>query len=155
MNALQIALRYLERRARTEAELRQKLADRQVPPQEIEAVLVKMKEFGYIDDKKFAENFQRSRNDYKPTGVQRLRIELTQKGVSREIVQQVQAEKEDEVELAYQAAQTRLRQYSNLEPAVFERRMVGFLARRGFGYDVIKRVMTRLRDESNKKDDSE
>jgi regulatory protein len=145
MNALQIALRYLERRARTEAELRQKLTDRQVPPQEIEAVLVKMKQFGYIDDQKFAADFQRSRNDYKPTGVQRLRMELRQKGVSKDIIEQIAVEKEDEIELAHAAAKTRLRQYSNLEATVFERRMIGFLARRGFGYDVIKVVMGKIK----------
>lgn len=149
MNALQIALRYLERRARTEAEIRQKLTERQVPPQEIEAVLVKLKEIGYINDQQFAENFQRSRNDYKPTGVQRLRIELRQKGVPKEIVQAVQVEKEDEAELALRAAQSRLRQYSNLEPAVFERRMIGFLARRGFSYDVIKQALRNVKIEDS------
>lgn len=144
MKALQIALRYLERRARTEAELRQKLADRQVPPQEIEAVLVKLRQYGYIDDQKFARDFQRARNDYKPMGVQRIKIELKLKGIPKEIVQNVSAEPEDEVELAYRAAETRLRQYSNLDPETFKRRMTGFLARRGFGYGTIKSVLIRL-----------
>lgn len=149
MNGLQIALRYLERRARTEVELRHKLTDRQIPPQEIEAVLAKLKELGYVNDQKYAEDFQRSRNDYKPMGTQRLRMELRQRGVPKEIIQHVHAEKEDEIVLAYRAAQARLRQYSHLAPAVFERRMIGFLARRGFHYDVIKQAMQRLNDRSN------
>lgn len=141
MKALQIALRYVERRARTEAELRKKLTDRQIPPQEIEAVLVKLKEYGYINDEKFIQDYQRARNDYKPMGVQRIKMELNLKGVPRDLVQTVSAEKEDEYTLALTAAQSRLRQYGNLTPEVFQRRMIGFLARRGFTYDVIQKVM--------------
>ncbi len=148
MNALQLALRYLERRARTEKELRQKLADRQVPPQEIEAVLVKLKGYGYINDVKFARDWQRSRDTYKPMGARRLRIELQLKGIPKEIVQTVQAEQAKEVELAYQAAESRLRQYSNLDSETFRRRMTGFLARRGFSYSVIKLVFEKLESNS-------
>lgn len=148
MKALQLALYYLEKRARTEKELREKLARKQIPPQEIEAVLVKLKEFGYIDDVKFAQNFQRARNDYKPMGVRRIKLELAIKGVPKDIVSTISAEKEDEYQLALAAAESRLRQYANLEPAVFERRMTGFLARRGFSYDTIKKVLNELKSGS-------
>ncbi len=147
MNALQLALRYLERRARTEYELRQKLTEKQVPPQEIEAVLVKLKEYGYINDAQFASNFQRARDDYKPMGVRRIKIELRQKGVPKELIETVDAEKEKELRLAYSAAETRLRQYRSLPKEVFYRRMVSFLARRGFDYGIIKQVMERLKDQ--------
>jgi regulatory protein len=141
---LQLALYYLEKRGRTEKELREKLARKEVPPQEIEAVMAKLKELGYVDDVKFVANFQRSRNEYKPMGVRRLKQELYIKGAPKELIETVTAEKEVEQELAFQAAQTRLRQYSNLEPEVFKRRMTGFLARRGFNYGTIKQVLERL-----------
>lgn len=146
MKALQLALYYLGRRARTEQELRDKLARKQIPPQEIEAVLAQLKGYGYIDDEKFARDFQRARNDYKPMGVQRIKLELRRKGIAKEILETVAAEKEEEINLALTAAETRLRQYAGLEPAVFERRMMAFLARRGFSYDVIKRVFERLQE---------
>lgn len=141
---MRLALYYLEKRGRTEKELREKLARKDVPPQEIEAVMAKLNQLGYIDDAKFTANFQRSRNEYKPTGVRRLRQELYLKGVPKEIIATVASEIEAEVELATAAAQTRLRQYSNLEPSVFKRRMMAFLARRGFDYNVIKQVLERL-----------
>jgi regulatory protein len=144
MDALQIALRYLQRRARTESEIRKKLADRQIPPQEIEAVMVRLKEYGYINDQKFATDYQRFRNDFKPMGAQRLKMELQLKGIPKDVVQQVSAEFEDEKELAWRAAQTRLRQYSYLTPEIFQRRMIAFLGRRGFSYSVIKTVLDRL-----------
>ncbi len=145
MNPLHIALRYLERRARTEKELRQKLADRYVVPQEVEAVLGKLKDLGYINDQKFALDFQRSHDDYKPVGKQRLKMDLTMKGVPKEIIATITTDKEKEYTLALRAAQTRLRQYANLDSQIFYRRMSGFLARRGFDYGTIKRVIEDVR----------
>lgn len=144
MNALQIALRYLEKRARTEKELRDKLAQRQVAPTEIDEIVAKLKSYGYINDQKFVIDYQRYRNDFKPMGVQRLKMELYQKGVNKEAMQLLQASKEEERQLALAAAESRLRLYSKLEPSVFERRMTGFLARRGFSYETIKYVLSRL-----------
>ncbi len=141
---MQQALRYLERRARTEQELRKKLRDKQLPPQAIEAVLVKLKDLGYVNDQKYALDFQRSRDDYKPTGKQRLKVELYQKGVPKDVIETVQTDKEKEFSLALRAAETRLRQYAGLDKEVFYRRMSGFLARRGFDYGTIKQVIDKL-----------
>jgi regulatory protein len=38
-------------------------------------------------------------------------------------------------------AQRKLRTYSSLDPITFRRRMSGFLLRRGYGYDVVSRVL--------------
>ena len=141
---MQQALRYLERRARTEQELRKKLRGKQLPPQAIEAVLVKLKDLGYVNDQKYALDFQRSRDDYKPTGKQRLKVELYQKGVPKDVIETVQTDKEKEFSLALRAAETRLRQYAGLDKEVFYRRMSGFLARRGFDYGTIKQVIDKL-----------
>ena len=149
MDAFALALYYLERRARTEKELRDKLARKQVPADTIETILTKLKGLGYINDQKFAQNFQRYRNDFKPVGLRRLKMELYQKGVPKEIIQSVSVEKDDEERLALEAAKTRLRQYSNLDSETFKRRMIGFLSRRGFTYDTIKRIMTTLDSKEN------
>ncbi len=145
-NPFQVALRFLERRARTEKELRQKLAEKQFDATQIDQTIERLKGYGYINDQKFATDFQRFRDDYKPMGVHRLKMELSQKGIPKDILETVAAPKEKEIELAWQAAQTRLRQYARLEPEVFRRRMTNFLARRGFGFEVIKRVFERLKE---------
>lgn len=144
LNAMKLALYYLGRRARTEQEMRDKLAAKEIPTEEIEAVIKKLKEYGYIDDQKFAQDFQRSRDDYRPTGVRRLKLELRQKGIDKEILEKVTVEPDREFQLAAAAAQSRLRQLSNLPAPDFNRRMMAFLTRRGFNYDVIKRVLTDL-----------
>jgi regulatory protein len=41
-------------------------------------------------------------------------------------------------------AQRKLRAYSSLDPVTFRRRMSGFLLRRGYGYDVVSRVVKHI-----------
>ncbi len=140
----QIALRYLERRARTEYELRQKLAAKKVAPSEIDTVIERLKGYGYINDLKFAKDWQRYRDDFKPMGKRRLKLELSLKGVPKEAIATVEVDPEKEYRLALEAAESRLRQYRLLDPPTWRRRLTGFLGRRGFGYETIKRVLADL-----------
>lgn len=145
MDAFSLALYCLGRRACTEQEIRDKLQQKKMPSDEIEAAILRLKRLRYIDDIAYANNFQRSRDSYKPTGLRRLQMELRQKGVGREIVESLSADKEKELALAIEAGRTRLRQYSSLEKTVYSRRMTAFLARRGFSYDIIVRALALLR----------
>lgn len=150
---MKLALYYLGRRARTEQEMRDKLTAKEIPAEEIEAVIKKLKEYGYIDDQKFAEDFQRSRDDYRPTGARRLKLELRHKGIAKEILESVAVDPDREFQLAAAAAKSRLRQLAILPKADFNRRMMAFLARRGFNYDVIKRVLTDLQSDEKSNND--
>jgi SOS response regulatory protein OraA/RecX len=47
----------------------------------------------------------------------------------------------DEVEMGKRLVQGKQRVYANLAPAVRERRLMAFLQRRGFSYDVIRRIL--------------
>lgn len=145
---MQVALRFLERRARTEKELRQKLADKKISSEDIDSVIKKLKDYGYINDEKFVRDFQRTKDDYKPMGKHRIKMELYQKGVPKEIIETVYATREKEYDLALRAAETHLRQYANLDRETFYRRMSGFLARRGFDYAIIKKVINDLKPSS-------
>jgi regulatory protein len=49
-----------------------------------------------------------------------------------------------ELREAWGLAQRKLRAYSNLDPVTFRRRMSGFLLRRGYGYDVVSRVLKHI-----------
>lgn len=144
MDAFRLALRYLERRARTEQEIRHYLTRREVPSRLIGTVLAKLKEYGYVNDAKFALDFQRARNDYKPMGLYRIKRELSNKGVPKEIVSSLEVSREKEYHLALEAAKTRVRQYQGLDRQTFYRRLAGFLSRRGFGYDTVKKVIDAL-----------
>jgi regulatory protein len=74
-----------------------------------------------------------------------LTFELRQKGISEEVIEKVfdQTGGEDE-DLAYQAASRQARKLKNLEWPDFRRKLGGFLARRGFSYNVIAPVVDRV-----------
>jgi regulatory protein len=75
---------------RTEAELRRLMRQRveQGPGGEalVDAVIARLKEQRYLDDKSFAETFARLRQENEKLGQRTVRQKLQQKGVSRGIV---------------------------------------------------------------------
>lgn len=94
-DVMEAALRYLEHRARTEQEVRDKLADAGYEPEEIEACLTRLKDLHYVDDTEYALSFLR-RSLEKRRGRLRYYRELKERGISRETAQQAVYEYEDE-----------------------------------------------------------
>jgi regulatory protein len=58
----------------------------------------------------------------------------------------------DENELAYQAGLKQVRKYQRLEWQDFRQKMIAFLARRGFSYEVSNPVAARLWAEQHQND---
>ncbi|MGI8588710.1 MAG: regulatory protein RecX [Chloroflexia bacterium] len=163
------ALNFLAVRPRSEVEVRDRLRRKAVPPETIEAVMARLRRAGYLDDAEFARYWIGERTRSSPRGPRLLRQELRTKGVSSQIIeaaladfeqqaaeQQAEAapidfeqqgteraveEESREVREALALAQRKLRSYSGLDPQTFRRRMGGFLLRRGYGYDVVSRVL--------------
>ena len=84
------ALKALGRRMRTEAELR-RLLDPRVEPGPagdsiVTAVLARLKEHGYLNDRSFAETYARLRHENEKLGQRAVRQRLAQKGVAAPIV---------------------------------------------------------------------
>ena len=125
--AMQYALRSLGRRMQSRAELERKLLAR-TTPEVARAVLGRLLEWGYLDDRAFAEAFVRSRRER--WGELRLRAELARRGVDERIVREVLAEGgEGEGEVA--------RALALLDKTAWRHkgehaRMVRFLQARGF-----------------------
>ncbi|HEY1987263.1 MAG TPA: regulatory protein RecX [Terracidiphilus sp.] len=84
------AVRSLGRAMRTEAELRRLMAARAEPGQPghaaIDAVVARLKEYGYLNDQSFAETYARLRQENEKLGQRNVRQKLQQKGVSTQIV---------------------------------------------------------------------
>src|SRR6185312_14687196 len=77
---------------RTEAELRRLMQRRAEPGERGEsamaAVLVRLREHGYLNDAAFAETFARLRQENEKFGVRRVRQDLQRKGVHTELIEQ-------------------------------------------------------------------
>lgn len=103
------AVKALGRRMRTQTELERLMRGRVEPGPGgegvIQAVITRLKEQRYLDDRSYAETFSRLRRENDKFGQRRVRQALGQKGVSSKIVEQVVTEsysKTDEETLARQ-----------------------------------------------------
>ena len=84
------AIRSLSRAMRTEADLRRLMAARVEPGERgeatIAAVVLRLKEYGYLDDAAFAETYARLRQENEKLGERRVRQSLQQKGISSDLI---------------------------------------------------------------------
>ena len=112
----------------------------------VETSIVELIRSGHIRDRKYAENWIVRRQKSNPRGKTLLKRELVDKGIDKETAEQVVAtvETEDETKVALQIAQKRVKQYKRLPTHVAKRRLHGFLARRGFGSDIVRQVLEQI-----------
>jgi regulatory protein len=144
---LQAALRLLNYRPRSEAEIRVRLCrrfDREV----VDSVISQLTARQMIDDLAFATFWKDNRESCNPRGRRLLRLELSKKGVSQEVIAEV-LEGVDEEESAYRAAKKKERSLQREDYDGFRRKLGSSLRRRGFSYEVIKRTVERIWRESH------
>lgn len=142
------ALNFLAYRPRAEGEIRRKLQQGHYPDATIEQVLARLREWHYVDDPDFARRWIENRSAHRPRGSRLLAQELKAKGIQPEIMAEALDEAElDEVSDALDIARQRARKLHDLDPQIRERRLTGFLARRGYGFDVIRATLETLRQE--------
>ncbi|MDM8530536.1 RecX family transcriptional regulator [Anaerolineales bacterium HSG25] len=136
------ALRYLGYRARSEGEMRQHLLGKGHAEQTVEETIDRLRGEGYVNDEEFARLWLADREQLRPRGARALRYELRQKGVNDAVIEQVLTDL-DEEHSAWAAIQPKLRQWRALDWRSFQKKGMGFLSRRGFGYDVCRIVCER------------
>lgn len=138
-----IALRMLERQPRTRAELARGMARRGVPEDAAAAVLDRFTEVGLVDDAAFAAAWVDSRHAGRGLGRRALTAELRRRGVADDTVNDAVATvtSEDEEAAARTLVQRRLPAMGRLPRDVATRRLVGMLARKGFGQGLAVRVV--------------
>lgn len=142
-------------RERSEKEIRDYLKrlnfQRKVKAQEeisevvIESLIHNLKQKGLLDDLNFAKSWVESRRRSKYKGKNILKLELMQKGISREIIDQVLEDDyeggQSEESLAKAALEKKAKVWKNLPELEFKKKSTEFLIRRGFDYSVAKNVI--------------
>lgn len=145
--ALRVALRMLDRRPRSAAEVRQRLRRKGCPPASIEQALERLAELGLLDDAAFSQLWVEQRQRLRPRGIHALRDELRRKGVDRATIEQTLAQSdasdpEAEAARAEALARRLLPRYAaSPDKATFQRRLGGVLQRRGFSLAVISPIL--------------
>lgn len=138
-------LRFATLRPRSEKEIRDWFRRKKVLPGVIKPVFNRLKRAGLVDDEAFAKWWVEQRAEFRQKSRRILGMELRQKGVARETIAKAleSVDIPHEVELAKKAAEKKLR---TLRGDFDERRkrLSEFLARRGFFWDTIKKVVEDL-----------
>ncbi len=148
------SLNFLSYRPRSRAELERYLKDKKVSDDARVKVLERLDRAQLVDDAEFAQYWIENREQFAPRSKRALRQELRQKGLSDDEVQTA-LEPVDEERSAYEAARKRAARMQSLDRETFYRRLSGFLQRRGFDYEMVKTVVTRLWNEHGAPQDSE
>jgi len=149
--AFQQAVRYLSYRPRSEAEVRQQLESHDLSEQAIQDAVERLARNGLLDDSRFANTWVENRSEFRPRGRRALAFELRRMGVSPQVIES-SLEGIDENELAYQAGLKQVRKYQRLEWQDFRQKLIAFLARRGFSYEVSNPIAARLWAEQHQND---
>jgi regulatory protein len=137
------ALRLLTVRARSRAELEQRLTQRGFEPDAVAQTLERLGAAGLVDDDAFAAALAESRAA-RGMDAAVVALELRERGVdptlaARKADQAMPAA--DRVERCRQVAEARLAQLGGLSPTTQARRLAAYLARRGYATEVIRSVV--------------
>lgn len=138
---LRRAIRLLGVQERSEADLRVRLL-RYGPPEAVEEALGRLRVLGYVNDRRFSENFTEQRALEDGMGARRVGFELRRHGIGGELLaQSVDRAAQAEEDGARRVAERMTRHLASLPAEVRARRLAGALARRGFRSDVIARIL--------------
>lgn len=139
--ALERAYRYLNRRERTEAELRAHLAGHEVSPAEADAVMAELCQQGYVDDARYARLFAQDRRELDGWGSERIRRALIERGIERELATEA-ASSEQGTELE-RALELLRRRFPSAPRERRERdRALGVLLRKGYDSELALDALT-------------
>lgn len=140
-NPRYLAQDILSRRDHSEAEMRQKMAKKKVPPADIDDTITWLKTKKYLNDARFAATYIETMVNLKPVGPRWLEAKLRQKGVKLDTIQQaLDKSYSSEKDLAQQAADRWRR--SHPAKAGDNQKLARHLAARGFSSHIIHDLLT-------------
>ena len=134
-DAFEAALRALERKERTTAELSAWLESRGYGPAPIEATLTRLAEIGELDDARFAQRYADDKRELQGWGAARIRDGLEARGVARDLIDTALGRDSHEAQLG-RAGQLLARRNAPLDEEDDRARALGFLTRRGYDYEI-------------------
>ena len=143
------AYRYLSYRARSVAEVRDKLTEKDFAAEVIAEVVADLQRQKLLDDREFSRRWVEARLP-RAHGARRLAQDLRHKGVAAGVVDEVLAEYAPVLDSSERAAELLSKQtwrYRGLAPDKAKRRMLGFLARRGCDQEMARAAVEQVWQE--------
>jgi regulatory protein len=138
--AFQRAVKLLAAKPRSIEELRERLAERCSSKPVIETVIARLREYGYLDDERYALGYAAAKVRQQPIGRRRLELSLAKKKVDRtvadEALDQVFAET-PEADLLDRAIEKRVRLRGPPKTRAESKSLFDHLLRQGFPFDLV------------------
>ena len=149
------ALRFLSYRPRSEKEIRDKLKgkssfakasegqEKQRLEEIINLVIQKLKKNNFLNDEEFVRWWIEQRTNFKPRSLKLIKIELGQKGIDKDLIDQVIDDLRltiDDLSSAKKLVEKREKKYKDLPKEEKFQKVARYLASKGFSYDIIKEI---------------
>ncbi len=141
---LERVLNYVMIRPRSVREVRDYLWRKKADPDMAEKIIQRMESRGYVNDESFAASWVRARQLTKPVSKRRLVAELRQKGVASELIDRAVGTEDYDETAALREIIIKKRKQARYQD---EQKLLQYLARQGFGYDMIKTTLSEVKSQ--------
>lgn len=143
--AVEKSFRLLGVRPRSQKELEKRLKEKEFAPETIKKTIARIKELGYLDDKKFAKAWLEARK-FSHKGKYVVARELKQKGVAEETIKKTISHytPKDEFKIATELIEKKMKSWKDLSFWKKKEKIAKFLASRGFGWDTIGKILGKI-----------
>ena len=148
------ALDILARAPRSVRDLRRRLLLKGEPEADVDAAIERLTAAGLLNDEAYARAFVRSKVSSQGFSRRRLHQELLKRGVDREVVgaailEVFHDEDVNESAAIESVARKKLRTLRGLDEDTQRRRLMAYLARRGYDLDDVRTVVRAIRDSQD------
>lgn len=135
-------LRFATLRPRSEKEVENWFKRRKVHESLHKELFNRLNQLDLVDDKKFAEWWVEQRQTFKPKSLRILNNELRIKGIKKETIEEVLGNtKVDEEKIARELLEKKNDKWKNLPKREANQKRYEYLARKGFSWDIISKVI--------------
>jgi regulatory protein len=139
--AFQKALAYIGYRPRSEFEVKARLEKAGFDSEVIAKTMAKLIASNMLGDAQFSRMWLENRANSHPRSHRLMAMELKRKGVESDQIEEALVDLPEDRKLAFEAGKKYARRMEDFEEAEFKKKMLGFLARKGFSYGVIQEVL--------------
>jgi regulatory protein len=141
-NAKKYSLKLLGYRGRSENELKHRLIDKGFADNIVSDTINFLKQHGYIDDLTLAGNLKREALKNRLLGYNGAKRFMQKRGIPLEVIESsLEYDEETDMQNALRLADKRVHATGNEFSFAAKRRLWNFLARRGYSFDTIKKVI--------------
>jgi len=114
----------------------------------VEETVARLKGQGLLDEGAFARFWREGRETSSPRSRRLIELELRRKGIDPELAREA-VQDLDEEDLALRAAVKKAKSLKGLDEEAFRKRMLAYLQRLGFSWELARRTLLKLNEAAS------